>query len=47
MTQVGADALGLPLEAVTAGLGDTDLPNTSSAVGSAGATMVSASVHRA
>jgi xanthine dehydrogenase YagR molybdenum-binding subunit len=47
MTQVGADALGVPLEAVTAGLGDTDLPNTSSAVGSAGATMVSASVHAA
>jgi xanthine dehydrogenase YagR molybdenum-binding subunit len=47
MTQVGADALGVPLEAVTAGLGDTDLPNTSSAVGSAGATMVSAAVHAA
>ena len=47
MTQVGADALGLPLEAVSAGLGDTDMPNTSSAVGSAGATMVSASVHAA
>lgn len=47
MTQVGADALGVPLEAVSAGLGDTDMPNTSSAVGSAGATMVSASVHAA
>jgi xanthine dehydrogenase YagR molybdenum-binding subunit len=47
MTQVGADALGIPLEAVSAGLGDTDMPNTSSAVGSAGATMVSASVHAA
>jgi xanthine dehydrogenase YagR molybdenum-binding subunit len=47
MTQVGADALGLALEAVSAGLGDTDMPNTSSAVGSAGATMVSASVHAA
>jgi xanthine dehydrogenase YagR molybdenum-binding subunit len=47
MTQVGADALGLPLEAVTAGLGDTDMPTTSSAVGSAGATMVSAAVHAA
>jgi xanthine dehydrogenase YagR molybdenum-binding subunit len=45
MTQVGADALGLPLSAVSVGLGDTDLPNTSAAVGSAGATMVSASVH--
>jgi xanthine dehydrogenase YagR molybdenum-binding subunit len=47
MTQVGADALGVPLEAVSAGLGDTDMPNTSSAVGSAGATMVSAAVHAA
>ncbi|MEA2386645.1 MAG: xanthine dehydrogenase YagR molybdenum-binding subunit, partial [Thermoleophilaceae bacterium] len=47
MSQVGADALGVPLEAVSAGLGDTDLPNTSAAVGSAGATMVSASVHAA
>jgi xanthine dehydrogenase YagR molybdenum-binding subunit len=47
MTQVGADALGVPLEAVSAGLGDTDLPSTSSAVGSAGATMVSAAVHAA
>jgi xanthine dehydrogenase YagR molybdenum-binding subunit len=47
MTQVGADALGVPLEAVTAGLGDTDMPNTSSAVGSAGATMVSAAVNAA
>jgi len=47
MTQVGADALGVALEAVTAGLGDTEMPNTSSAVGSAGATMVSAAVHAA
>jgi xanthine dehydrogenase YagR molybdenum-binding subunit len=47
MTQVGADALGLPLEAVSASAGDSDLPNTSSAVGSAGATMVSAAVHAA
>jgi xanthine dehydrogenase YagR molybdenum-binding subunit len=47
MTQVGADALGVPLDAVTARLGDTDMPNTSSAVGSAGATMVSAAVHAA
>jgi xanthine dehydrogenase YagR molybdenum-binding subunit len=47
MTQVGADALGVPLEAVSAGLGDTDMPNTSAAVGSAGATMVSAAVHAA
>jgi xanthine dehydrogenase YagR molybdenum-binding subunit len=47
MTQVAADSLGVPLGAVTAGLGDTDMPNTSSAVGSAGATMVSAAVHAA
>jgi xanthine dehydrogenase YagR molybdenum-binding subunit len=47
MTQVAADSLGVSLEAVTAGLGDTDMPNTSSAVGSAGATMVSAAVHAA
>jgi xanthine dehydrogenase YagR molybdenum-binding subunit len=47
MTQVGADALGVPLEAVSAGAGDSDLPNVSSAVGSAGATMVSAAVHAA
>jgi xanthine dehydrogenase YagR molybdenum-binding subunit len=47
MTQVGADAIGVTLEAVSAGLGDTDMPNTSSAVGSAGATMVSAAVHAA
>jgi xanthine dehydrogenase YagR molybdenum-binding subunit len=47
MTQVGADALGVPLEAVSFNAGDTDLPNTSSAVGSAGATMVSAAVYAA
>ena len=40
MTQVAADALGLPLAAVRAEAGDTDLPNTSAAVGSAGAAMV-------
>jgi xanthine dehydrogenase YagR molybdenum-binding subunit len=44
MCQVGADALGLPLEAVSYKLGDSDLPNITSAVGSAGATMVSAAV---
>jgi xanthine dehydrogenase YagR molybdenum-binding subunit len=44
---VGADALGVPLDAVSAAAGDSDLPNTSSAVGSAGATMVSAAVHSA
>jgi xanthine dehydrogenase YagR molybdenum-binding subunit len=44
MTQVAADALGLPLEAVSYKLGDSDLPNITSAVGSAGSMMVSAAV---
>jgi xanthine dehydrogenase YagR molybdenum-binding subunit len=47
MTQVAADALGVPVETVQYRLGDTDLPNTSAPVGSAGCTMVSASVHAA
>ena len=47
MTQVAADALGLPLEAVSYKLGDSDLPNITSAVGSAGSTMVSAAVLQA
>jgi xanthine dehydrogenase YagR molybdenum-binding subunit len=47
MTQIGADALGLPLEAVRYSLGDSDLPNISAAVGSAGSTMVSAAVQSA
>jgi xanthine dehydrogenase YagR molybdenum-binding subunit len=47
MTQVGADALGLSVEAVGFKGGDTDLPNTSSPVGSAGATMVASAVHMA
>ena len=42
MTQVGADALGLSVESVGFRAGDTDLPLSSSAVGSAGATMVRA-----
>ncbi|SDK58886.1 xanthine dehydrogenase family protein molybdopterin-binding subunit [Nonomuraea jiangxiensis] len=46
-TQVAADALGLPMEAVRFEAGDTDLPNTSAAVGSAGSGMVSAAVHAA
>jgi xanthine dehydrogenase YagR molybdenum-binding subunit len=45
MTQVAADALGLPLDRVRFDLGDTELPNTSSAVGSAGAGLVSSAVH--
>jgi xanthine dehydrogenase YagR molybdenum-binding subunit len=45
MTQVAADGLGIPVDRVRFELGDTDLPNTSSAVGSAGAGMVSSAVH--
>jgi xanthine dehydrogenase YagR molybdenum-binding subunit len=47
MTQVAADALGLGLDRVRFECGDTEFPNTSSAVGSAGAGMVSAAVHNA
>jgi xanthine dehydrogenase YagR molybdenum-binding subunit len=47
MRQVAADGLGVPLDQVCFDLGDTELPNTSSAVGSAGAGMVSAAVHTA
>jgi xanthine dehydrogenase YagR molybdenum-binding subunit len=47
MTQVAADGLGLPLGSVRFDAGDTDLPNVSSAVGSAGAGMISAAVHAA
>ena len=47
MRQVAADGLGIPLDQVRFDLGDTELPNTSSAVGSAGAGMVSAAVHTA
>jgi xanthine dehydrogenase YagR molybdenum-binding subunit len=47
MTQVAAELLGLPVEKVRAEAGDTDLPNTTSAVGSSGAMMVSAAVHAA
>jgi xanthine dehydrogenase YagR molybdenum-binding subunit len=47
MTQVAADALGVALEAMRFASGDTDLPNTSAAVGSAGAGMVSAAVDAA
>jgi xanthine dehydrogenase YagR molybdenum-binding subunit len=46
-TQVGADALGLDVDAVRFEAGDSDLPNSSAAVGSAGAGMVSSSVHAA
>jgi xanthine dehydrogenase YagR molybdenum-binding subunit len=47
MTQVAADALGVSVDSVRFRAGDTDLPLSSSAVGSAGATMVSAAVHAA
>jgi xanthine dehydrogenase YagR molybdenum-binding subunit len=47
MTQVAADGLGVPLDRVRFELGDTYLPNTSSAVGSAGAGMISGAVHTA
>ncbi|MGW4944001.1 xanthine dehydrogenase family protein molybdopterin-binding subunit [Actinoplanes sp. NPDC004185] len=47
MTQVAADALAVSLDAVRFEAGDTDLPNTSSAVGSSGAMMVSSAVHDA
>jgi xanthine dehydrogenase YagR molybdenum-binding subunit len=47
MTQVGADALGVPVERVRFEYGDTAMPNISSAVGSAGAGMISAAVHAA
>jgi xanthine dehydrogenase YagR molybdenum-binding subunit len=47
MVQVGADALGIPVEDVRYTLGDTDLPNSSAAVGSMGSTMVGSAVHEA
>jgi xanthine dehydrogenase YagR molybdenum-binding subunit len=47
MTQVAADGLGMPLDRVRFEYGDTDLPTTAAAVGSAGAGMVSAAVHAA
>jgi xanthine dehydrogenase YagR molybdenum-binding subunit len=46
-TQVGADALGVALRDVVFQAGDTDLPNSTAAVGSAGAGMVSSAVHAA
>ncbi|MFE8953527.1 xanthine dehydrogenase family protein molybdopterin-binding subunit [Streptomyces althioticus] len=47
MTQVAADALGLPVDRCRFENGDTDLPNIAAAVGSAGAGMISAAVHNA
>jgi xanthine dehydrogenase YagR molybdenum-binding subunit len=46
-TQVAADALGVDLASVTFQAGDTDLPNSTAAVGSAGAGMVASAVHAA
>jgi xanthine dehydrogenase YagR molybdenum-binding subunit len=47
MTQVAADALGLPVERCRFEGGDTNLPNIAAAVGSSGAGMISAAVHTA
>ncbi|WP_369250897.1 xanthine dehydrogenase family protein molybdopterin-binding subunit [Streptomyces sp. R41] len=47
MTQVAADALGMPVDRCRFENGDTDLPNIAAAVGSAGAGMISAAVHSA
>jgi xanthine dehydrogenase YagR molybdenum-binding subunit len=46
-TQVAADALGVDPDAVRFQAGDTDLPNATSAVGSAGSGMISSAVHAA
>lgn len=47
MTQVAADALGVPVEHCRFEKGDTDFPGIAAAVGSAGAGMISAAVHAA
>jgi xanthine dehydrogenase YagR molybdenum-binding subunit len=47
MTQVAADGLGIPIDRARFEYGDTDFPNTSAAVGSAGTSMVSSAVHTA
>jgi xanthine dehydrogenase YagR molybdenum-binding subunit len=47
MTQVAADGLGIPIALARFEYGDTDFPNTSAAVGSAGTSMVSSAVHTA
>jgi len=46
-TQVAADALGVELAAVRFQAGDSDMPNSTAAVGSSGAGMVSSAVHAA
>jgi xanthine dehydrogenase YagR molybdenum-binding subunit len=47
MSQVAADGLGVALDRVLFEYGDTELPNTAAAVGSAGSGMVSSAVHAA
>ncbi|MGW2564479.1 xanthine dehydrogenase family protein molybdopterin-binding subunit [Streptomyces sp. NPDC001514] len=47
MTQVAADALGMPFDRCRFENGDTDLPSIAAAVGSSGAGMISAAVHSA
>ncbi|MBB6172759.1 xanthine dehydrogenase YagR molybdenum-binding subunit [Nocardiopsis mwathae] len=47
MAQVAADGLGVSTDLVAVHYGDTELPNTVAAVGSAGAGAVSAAVHTA
>lgn len=47
MAQVAADVLGVPVERCRFEKGDTDFPGMASAVGSAGAGMISAAVHAA
>jgi xanthine dehydrogenase YagR molybdenum-binding subunit len=46
-TQVAADALGVDVDAVSFQAGDSNLPNSTAQVGSAGAGMVSSAVHAA
>jgi xanthine dehydrogenase YagR molybdenum-binding subunit len=47
MTQVAADGLGVRVHDMRCEVGDTDLPNASACVGSAGSGMISAAVHTA
>lgn len=47
MTQVAADALGIPADRCRFENGDSDLPSIATAAGSAGAGMISAAVHSA
>ncbi|MFD7444766.1 xanthine dehydrogenase family protein molybdopterin-binding subunit [Streptomyces sp. NPDC059909] len=47
MTQVAADALGMPFDRCRFENGDSDLPSIAAAVGSSGSGMISAAVHSA